>query len=294
MLKFIYKIKENIFAVFLSILIHSIIFSLFFYNTDYIQSALRENYNKKEVELNKNNNDDYVILIDPIEEEEKVEIDENTRFVSDKSARSSGVDTEVPNFFASPLFMNQGSQENNPNTQTGIKRENNNLISLPQDDIANIEIYKPDFNKQENSDNIVPSNFDEGVQRAVIFSSNTGQMKLGAKALPYYWYFKQLVSSISRMWNYTIPTQAHFLGLLRSDEVEILLSIDAQGNVEFVNFLKESTFRQTSLNNSCKKAIEYTGNIGEPPVNLYNDYQKDGKIYIPFRFIYQNFLYNDE
>ena len=288
MVKIFYKIKENIFAFSLSIIIHVIIVSFFIYNINYLQSMVDNT-----IEDNKNNEDDnYVILIDPIEEDIEEELEEKTRFVSDKNIQSSGEMTAIPNFFPSKWAT---LQKENLTKEQEQKQKNTqeNLISLPNDDISDVQIYRPETDSQSSTDKKIPSSFDEGAERAIVFSSKTGQMRVGTKALPYYWYFRTLVNSISKMWNYTIPNQAHFLGLIRSDEVEILLSIDKDGTVEFVDFLRKSTSGQNSLNNSCQKAIEYTGNIGEPPTELYEDYQENGKIYIPFRFIYQNYLYDE-
>ena len=152
----------------------------------------------------------------------------------------------------------------------------------------NIETYKPK-NPGIKGDTKIPASFEEGADRAVVFSSETGSIQLGTKAQEYFWYFYALVGSIRDSWYLTIPNQAHYLGLIRTDEVEVLLSIDEEGNIEFEKFLKTSIIGQTSLDNSCSKAIEYAKKLKPPPQGLWNDYAENGKIYIPFKFIYQNF-----
>ncbi len=285
----LYRAKENIFAYSLSIIIHLILLSFVLYNTDSIKNMISKNL-KKDNNIEPSQMDNYVILVDPIDIEEDEEyIEENTRFVSDRNIHSQG-DPEIaqnilPNFLQPIIQPSEGTIQR----ENVEKQEETIIAELLEEDIdGEMEIYKPETQESSSTDKKRPSTFNEAGDRAIIFSSETGKMRLGTRAMPYYWYFKGLVSSVSKMWSYTIPNQAHYLGLIRTDEVELLLSIDKNGDVEFVEFLRESSLGQNSLNNSCKKAIEYTGNIGIPPEALYEEYQENGKIYIPFRFIYQN------
>ncbi len=294
-LNFANLLKENIFAFSLSIIIHALVLSFLVYNMNTFKSMIKANINRD----NKNNIekyaeiDDYVILVDPIDIEEKKEYKpEPTKFVSDRNIQSRGEPDLFPNLLPrsfKPFIEQTQAQEQEQNNTIEREENKSTIIKLEENQAGDIEIYRPERAETSLTDKKVPSTFDEAADRAIVFSSETGKMRLGTRAMPYYWYFKGLVTKISQMWGYTIPNQAHFLGLIRSDDVEILLSIDENGDVEFVEFLRPSRLGQNSLNNSCQKAIEYTGNIGVPPEALYEEYQENGKIYIPFRFIYQNF-----
>lgn len=287
----LYQIKENIFAYSLSIIIHLMLLSFVLYNSESIKNMISANI-KRDISIEEIEQDDYVILVDTIDIEEKEEyIEEKTKFVSDKNIHSQGEPEVMPNLLPNlfkPIIEQREATFQNESIQNIDKQEETIVAELKESLDGEIEIYKPESQENTSSEKKIPSTFNEAADRAIVFSSETGKMRLGTRAMPYYWYFKGLVSGVSRMWGYTIPNQAHHLGLIRSDEVELLLSIDENGDVEFVEFLKESNLGQNSLNNSCKKAIEYTGNIGIPPAALYDEYQENGKIYIPFRFIYQN------
>ncbi len=292
--KIIYIARENLFAYSLSIIIHLILLSFLLYNIDNIKNAMSSNIRKEEnredaIEIDFDN---YLILVDPIDiPEEEDYKPEPTRFASDRNIQSQGEPEFMPNLLPQTFkpFIEERQETQQTENEGMVKQQEESAIAkLQESSDGEIEIYRPLGSDASMSDKKVPSTFDEAADRAIIFSSETGKMRLGTQALPYYWYFKGLVSSISKMWGYTIPNQAHFLGLIRSDEVEILLSIDENGKVEFVRFLRQSRLGQNSLNNSCQKAIEYTGNIGIPPSGLFEQYQENGKIYIPFRFIYQN------
>ncbi len=290
MLNFVYLVKENIFAFSLSIIIHAMILSLLIYNIDTLKQMMTANIKQEEI-IDNGSFDmvNYVTLVDTFEEETEDYVEENTRFVSDRNVQSSGEPDIMPNLIPN-LFkpqIDQSEQQNSAQKQEQIE-EANDIIKFIESDHGDMEIERPETAEGSTTDKKIPSTFNEASDRAIIFSAETGKMRLGTRALPYYWYFKGLVSGISRMWNYTIPNQAHYLGLIQSDEVELLLSIDENGNVEFVYFLKQSKLGQSSLNSSCQKAVEYTGNIGVPPTALFEEYQENGKIYIPFRFIYQN------
>lgn len=288
-----YMVKENLFAFSLSIIIHLMLLSLLFQNIDNIKNMMHNNIAKEEaiedaIEVDLDF-DDYVVLVDPIDvPEEKEYKPEPTKFVSDRNIQSQGEPELLPNLL--PQLFKPFIEETQQTQQEGITREENDsaVAELEESSDGEVEIYRPEGTEGSLTDKKVPSTFDEAADRAIIFSSETGKMRLGTRALPYYWYFKGLVSGISDMWRYTIPNQAHFLGIIRSDEVEVLLSIDEKGDVEFVRFLRQSRLGQNSLNNSCQKAIEYTGNIGVPPQGLWEEYAENGKIYIPFRFLYQN------
>ena len=243
--------------------------------------------------------DDYMFLVETPDVEEE-ESKEETPFASDKTLRSKGQtdvkpskvfsDTSVFSFLGdganSPIVEKKPNQSLNPN--------NNTIHNQPKKELGkelsrdNVETYKPK-NPGIKGDTKIPASFEEGADRAVVFSSETGSMQLGTKAQEYFWYFYSLVGSVRDSWYLTIPNQAHYLGLIRTDEVEVLLSIDEEGNIEFEKFLKISENGQTSLDNSCSKAIEYAKKLKPPPQGLWNEYAENGKIYIPFRFIYQNF-----
>ena len=199
-------------------------------------------------------------------------------------------DTSVFSFLGdganSPIVERRPTENIKPNNNQqpqNQKKELGNDISRD-----NVETYKPK-NPGLKGDTKIPASFEEGADRAVVFSSETGSIQLGTKAQEYFWYFYSLVGSIRDSWYLTIPNQAHYLGLIRTDEVEVLISIDEEGNINFEKFLKVSEKGQTSLDNSCSKAIEYAKKLKPPPQGLLNDYAENGKIYIPFKFIYQNF-----
>ena len=190
-------------------------------------------------------------------------------------------------------FLGDGANSPIVERRDNITPNNNNSPSK-QKDLGNeinrekVETYKPK-NPGLKGDTKIPASFEDGADRAVVLSSETGSIQLGTKAQEYFWYFYTLVGSIRDSWYLTIPNQAHFLGLLRSDEVEVLISIDLDGNIIFEKFLSNSKLGQSSLDNSCSKAIEYAKKLKPPPQGLVRDYAENGKIYIPFKFIYQNF-----
>ena len=292
----IIKRKDIIFSVIVSFILHIFIFT--FINTSIMQDVFAYEKAKQEAE-EKLKKDDYMFLVETPDVEEE-ESKEETPFASDKTLRSKGqTDVKPSKFFSdtsvfffffdganSPIVERRPNQNLNPNhntTQNQPKKELGKELSRD-----NVETYKPK-NPGIKGDTKIPASFEEGADRAVVFSSETGSMQLGTKAQEYFWYFYSLVGSVRDSWYLTIPNQAHYLGLIRTDEVEVLLSIDEEGNIEFEKFLKTSANGQTSLDNSCSKAIEYAKKLKPPPQGLWNEYAENGKIYIPFKFIYQNF-----
>ena len=290
------KRKDIIFSVIVSFILHIFIFS--FINTSIMQDVFAYEKAKQEAE-EKLKKDDYMFLVETPDVEEE-ESKEETPFASDKTLRSKGQtevkpskvfsDTSVFSFLGdganSPIVERRPNQNLNPNNNTTQNQPKKELgKELSRD---NVETYKPK-NPGIKGDTKIPASFEEGADRAVVFSSETGSMQLGTKAQEYFWYFYSLVGSVRDSWYLTIPNQAHYLGLIRTDEVEVLLSIDEEGNIEFEKFLKTSANGQTSLDNSCSKAIEYAKKLKPPPQGLWNEYAENGKIYIPFKFIYQNF-----
>ncbi|MEI0606319.1 energy transducer TonB [Brachyspira pulli] len=292
----IIKRKDIIFSVIVSFILHIFIFT--FINTSIMQDVFAYEKAKQEAE-EKLKKDDYMFLVETPDVEEE-ESKEETPFASDKTLRSKGqTDVKPSKFFSdtsvfsflgdganSPIVERRPNQNLNPNNNTiqnQTKKEFGKELSRD-----NVETYKPK-NPGIKGDTKIPASFEEGADRAVVFSSETGSMQLGTKAQEYFWYFYSLVGSVRDSWYLTIPNQAHYLGLIRTDEVEVLLSIDEEGNIEFEKFLKTSANGQTSLDNSCSKAIEYAKKLKPPPQGLWNEYAENGKIYIPFKFIYQNF-----
>ena len=291
----IIKRKDIIFSVIVSFILHVFIFS--FINTSIMQYVFAYEKAKQEAQ-EETKKDDYMFLVETPEVEEE-ESKEDTPFASDKTLRSKGQtdvkpsktfsDTSVFSFFGdgvnSPIVERRPNQNFNNNT---LQNQNQRKELGRETSRDNIETYKPK-NPGMKGDTKIPASFEEGADRAVVFSSETGSIQLGTKAQEYFWYFYALVGSIRDSWYLTIPNQAHYLGLIRTDEVEVLISIDEEGNILFEKFLKKSENGQTSLDNSCSKAIEYAKKLKPPPQGLWNDYAENGKIYIPFRFIYQNF-----
>jgi|GEM_PF-2387487 len=252
--------KDTIFAIIVSLILHIFVFS--FINTSIMKSVFA--YDRAE-ELEENiKKDDYMFLVEtPDIEEEKNE--EDTFFASDKSLRSRGQINVNPSktFSDTSVFSFFGDGANSPIVE---RRENispnNNDNNIKRNELVEnisrekVETYKPK-NPGIKGNTKIPASFEDGADRAVVLSSQTGGIQLGTKAQEYFWYFYSLVGSIRDSWYLTIPNQAHYLGLLRTDEVEVLISIDEEGNILFEKFLKKSQIGQGSLGNSCSKAIEY-------------------------------------
>lgn len=288
----IVKRKDAIFAVIVSLIVHIFIFS--FINTSVMESVFAyERIRQSEEELKR---DDYMFLVETpdIEEEEN---EEDTPFASDKSLRSRGQlnvnpsrtfsDASVFSFFGDGA--NSSIVERRQNERSLSQNDNLRRNELGEDiRREEVETYKPK-NPGIKGNTKIPASFEDGADRAVVLSSQTGGIQLGTKAQEYFWYFYSLVGSIRDSWYLTIPNQAHYLGLLRTDEVEVLISIDENGNILFERFLKRSSIGQGSLDNSCSKAVEYAKKLKPPPQGLLRDYAENGKVYIPFKFIYQNF-----
>ncbi|MBW5396199.1 energy transducer TonB [Brachyspira pilosicoli] len=291
----IFKKKDTIFAVIVSFILHIFVLSLV--NTYIMESLFAYNDKlEKLLEEEKNKKDDYMFLVETPDVEEE-ENNEDTPFASDKSLVSRGQIDVTPSkvFSDSSVFSFLGDGANSPivERRDNINPNNNNNLQKQKDlgnDISREDVvpYKPK-NPGLKGDTKIPASFEDGADRAVVLSSETGSIQLGTKAQEYFWYFYTLVGSIRDSWYLTIPNQAHFLGLLRSDEVEVLISIDLDGNIIFEKFLSNSKLGQSSLDNSCSKAIEYAKKLKPPPQGLVRDYAENGKIYIPFKFIYQNF-----
>lgn len=288
--------KDIIFSVIVSFILH--IFMISFINTYLINDVFASEQHKKNYEeIYKK--DDYMFLVETPEIEEE-ESEEDTYFASDKTLKSKGREYVNPSktfsqtsFFSflgdgarSPVIERKSEEYINPNNTITEKKDIGNEASKD-----NVKSYKPK-NPGLKGDVKIPASFEEGADRAVIFSSETGSIQLGTKAQEYFWYFYSLVLSVRDAWYLTIPNQAHYLGLIRTDEVEVLISIDEEGNILFENFLKKSPIGQSSLDNSCSKAVEYAEKLKPPPKELWNNYAENGKIYIPFKFIYQNFSRN--
>lgn len=279
--------KDTIFALVVSLIMH--IFAFSFINTSLLQLAMNEEKNKLLEETKK---DDYIFLVETpnVPEEENKE---DTPFASDKALKSKGDINARPTkvFSDTSVFSFLGDGENSYIIKNNDNKIPSNKVDRLDDkgsSASKVETYTPS-QRGIKGDTKIPASFDEGADRAVVFSSETGGIQLGTKAQEYFWYFYSLVNSIRDSWYLTIPNQAHFLGLLRTDEVEVLLSIDENGNIAFEKFLKQSSYGQNSLDSSCSKAVEYAEKLKPPPSGLLRDYGENGKIYIPFRFIYQNF-----
>ena len=277
------KRKDIIFSIIVSFVLHIFIFS--FINTSIMQDVFAYEKLKQYEEEQTKKKDDYMFLVETPEVEEE-ESKEDTPFASDKTLRSKGMTDVKPSktFSDTSVFSFLGDGANSPIVERrpteNIKPNNNNMPNEQKKDLGrdisrdNVETYKPK-NPGIKGDTKIPASFEEGADRAVVFSSETGSIQLGTKAQEYFWYFYALVGSIRDSWYLTIPNQAHYLGLIRTDEVEVLISIDDEGNIGFEKFLKTSEKGQTSLDNSCSKAIEYAKKLKPPPQGLWNDYAEN-------------------
>lgn len=284
------KEQDSTFSFILSVLIHAFIFVFVLANIKMFESLVK--YDLLEERMDNNKNEEYVFLIETPDSEEEEE-NEDSIFASDKSLKQVGVDDIIPDVFFTDqstfsitksinLFEMFNENQNNSDSQDFID-------DMLQNESENESEREAEGSVSRESEPKIPATFNEGISRAVVLSSETGLMQLGTKTQEYYWYFKSLVESIQVSWSKTIPNQAHFLGLIRSDDVEVLLSIDVNGNIEFEKFLKKSDTVQSSLDSSCEKAVEHASSINPPPEGLLRDYAENGKIYIPFKFVYRNF-----
>ena len=281
------KEQDSTFSFVLSILIHAFIFVFIATNINVFESLFKYDVLEESV-IDKN--DEYVFLIDTpdIEEEEN----EDSIFVSDKSLKQTGLDDAIPDVFITDqsTLSAMESKDFFDILNNSQKKQNNKNITDDQYILDEaFEKEKKEGSLSRASEPKIPSTFNEGISRAIVISSETGVLQLGTKAEEYYWYFKSLVDSIQNSWSKTIPNQAHYLGLIRSDDVEVLISIDENGGIAFEKFLEKSKTNQISLDSSCEKAIEHASKINPPPEGLLRDYAENGKIYIPFKFVYRNF-----
>ena len=283
------KEQDSTFSFILSILIHAFVFVFIATNINVFESLFKYDVLEESM-IDKN--DEYVFLIDTpdIEEEEN----EDSIFASDKSLKQTGLDDVVPDVFItdqSTLSVMESKDffdminNNQKNQNQNNKNSNDEQYALNEE----FEKEKKEGSVSRMSEPKIPATFNEGISRAIVLSSETGVLQLGTKAEEYYWYFKSLVNSVQSSWSKTIPNQAHYLGLIRSDNVEVLISIDENGKIAFEKFLKKSKTDQISLDSSCEKAIEHASKINPPPEGLLRDYAENGKIYIPFKFVYRNF-----
>ena len=232
----IVKKKDTIFAVIVSFILHIFVLSLV--NTYIMESLFAYNDKlEKLLEEEKNKKDDYMFLVETPDVEEE-ENNEDTPFASDKSLVSRGqIDVKPSKVFSdASVFSFLGDGANSPivERRDNINPNNNNNLQKQKDlgnDISREDVvpYKPK-NPGLKGDTKIPASFEDGADRAVVLSSETGSIQLGTKAQEYFWYFYTLVGSIRDSWYLTIPNQAHFLGLLRSDEVEVLISIKVKAS----------------------------------------------------------------
>jgi len=285
------KEQDSTFSFVLSILIHAFIFLFVLTNINIFESLAK--YDLLEEDINKNNEYEYVFLIETPDKEE--EENEDSIFASDKSLKQIGLDNVTPD-----VFVTDQSTFSVAERTDFFDMFNENQNNDDSQDFIDETLENENENKNENkiegavsrgSEPKIPATFDEGISRAVVLSSETGVMQLGTKTQKYYWYFKSLVESIHDSWLKALPSQAHYLGLLKSDNVDVLISIDINGNVAFEKFLKRSDKGQTSLDSSCEKAIEHASSINPPPESLLRDWDylfENGKIYLPFKFFYRN------
>lgn len=289
---FLSKEKDSTFSFMLSAFIHAFVFLFVAMNTEVLNSLFQKDLIENNILDSENK--EYLFLVEtPNIAEEK---NEDSIFVSDKSLIQRGLEDVSPDVFLT-------DQSTHYNQSTLDAQDILNSLSDPNDkNNSNNESVLEDFSDNSEEFDIeeegsisrysepkIPATFNDGINRAVILSSETGSIQLGTKAQEYFWYFYSLVNSIRSSWGRTIPNQAHSLGLIRSDEVEVLLSIDENGDIAFEKFLKKSDIGQTSLDSSCAKAVEHAASLNAPPAGLFRDYAENGKIYIPFRFLYQNF-----
>ncbi len=269
------KERDAIFSTVFSFICHIFILLFVLIQSD-VLSAFFDNKIIAKQEIKP---DDYIFLVETPDVEEEIIEDQESIFASDKNVIQKGLENVKPDIF---ITEDSTYSLNSLFESFSKSREDNNQTE--------IETYEPsETSTPQRPENKIPATFDEGADRAVVLSSETGAIQLGTKAQEYFWYFYSLVNAIRSSWMNTIPNQAHFLGLIRTDEVEVLLSIDEDGNIAFEKFLQKSSKEQISLDSSAEKAIEYSGKLKPPPAGLWRDYAENGRIYIPFRFIYQNF-----
>ena len=191
------KRKDIIFSIIVSFSIHLFIFS--FINTSIMQDVFAyEKMKQLEEEQNKKK-DDYMFLVETPEVEEE-ESNEDTPFASDKTLRSKGMTDVKPSktFSDTSVFSFLGDGANSPIVERrpteNIKPNNNQQPQNQKKELGNdisrdnVETYKPK-NPGIKGDTKIPASFEDGADRAVVFSSETGGIQLGTKAQEYFWYF---------------------------------------------------------------------------------------------------------
>lgn len=133
----------------------------------------------------------------------------------------------------------------------------------------------------------MPFSYDDQEDMKIGFSLEDGRLTLGTRWAAHAEYFIALVGSIRESWDASIPI-AHYYGIIKDDAVEVMLSIDASGKIEYVKLLQPSAQFQESMTHSCVNAVRYARPIPPPPEDLIRENGIGGKLMVPFRFIYQN------
>lgn len=136
----------------------------------------------------------------------------------------------------------------------------------------------------------MPYRYDEDESIKVGFSIDEGRLNLGSRLMPYASYCIEFVNSIRESYEET-RSVAIDMGILKDDEVEVLFSINAAGKIEFESVTKDSIRQQENFKTKCIMAVQYAAPVSPPPYELMRDEGQNGKIYIPFKFMFKNIRY---
>lgn len=115
----------------------------------------------------------------------------------------------------------------------------------------------------------------------LVHFDSRGRISLGALAEKNAEYFHAMVRKISQQWNIHFPRFQHFYGLLKGGAVLITFELDLDGVVGSVRVVQ--SYGQPAVDESCVRAIQAAGTFGPIP----REYREQGKLIIPFVFVYQ-------
>ncbi|MEK6793349.1 MAG: energy transducer TonB [Spirochaetota bacterium] len=229
--------------------------------------------------------------------------DKRTPFVSDRNTMSTGKRTKSTGYniyardntkvFLSPHDRDQearpdlivetlrGEKGTEPRGEKVEKKDPGDITVGKQKGDTAAVLVEP--GQEEMHARRMPFVYDENEEIKVGFSLDDGKLVLGSRMMPYAGYCIEFVNSVRESFFKSLSLAA-IMNLRKTDEVEILFSIDGSGKIEFVSVSKPSLRQQENFQIQCIQAVMYAAPVSPPPYELMRDEGREGKLYIPFTF----------
>lgn len=276
-LKLFFRKNRLLSAVCLSLLIHLFLLSPFV-QTAFVMNSPKNKILKTITVINDSQSFKQIIKTD--NEENKETKDE--KFISSKSVKSEGKLTEKDglNVVSADNELQEG--ENSLEKDIMKNKDNDKTKDTEGKTVVSFGEEGGDQGMRK-----IPASFEEDDFR-VGFSTD-GKLVFGANWNKHTGYLSEIISNVYSSWHTSLNSSAFGTSLLSSDEVDVLLFVDKNGEIGFDSILSGSKKGYSSYEYACRQAVTYAGKVSVPPVDLLESaFSKDGKFYMSIRFVYIN------